>query len=813
VRATRALGNIAFGAVADLIPAKVDGRDGLGVLRETARELAPDGTSRAVLVVDDAQFLDAGSVAVLQHLARVEVAFLVLTAGCEPRAGERTRGLWHEFGARSVRLGPLSLDEARVVVELGLGGRASERTIRLLHRQAGGNPLYLHELLGEARDQERLVQRHGVWSLSAPPQPSARLRGAVARSLAGLREDERRALELVCLAVRLPVATLNALAGTEATEDLERRQLVTTRAVGAATGGRELELACGLHGPIVRDELPAAREIALRRALAAELRRAEPGPDRDYRLAMLADDPAELGADVLCAAAKRALRLGDTTAAARFAALVATDVEHALDAVVTAARADVAAGRHAAAERVLAGHEDEALSTRRAGTYVDTKLSALLGTGAPLDHAERELRRLRAAATAGAAAPVIEDRLALLADLRAGRGGRASTAELPADPTLRAIAAVAAIEHHLADGRVGNALAAADDTLAALDLPEHPAGESELALLLAWVHAHLCSGTEWDACERRLADLVAAAGRDDALADAATLGRCRIALARGMAETASSMLDDAAAALHEHCPRLRPLALAELAHAHALAGRPDDCAAALTGASDGTVPAQLRFLWVQTTAVARSWAHAAQGRLSAARTVLHKELETLPANALSRLILLHHLVRLGEDPRPLATPLRALAETTGTAYGHAAAQHAAGLADDAAARLGEAATQFAAIGMQLVAAEAALQASTLYAAAGYPARSREYLTRTRFSLSRCEATLTPALMTADVEAAALTDREQEIAMIAARGLTNVQIAEQLSISVRTVESHLYRAMTKMGAGRRAQLGELLGVAA
>ena len=73
--------------------------------------------------------------------------------------------------------------------------------------------------------------------------------------------------------------------------------------------------------------------------------------------------------------------------------------------------------------------------------------------------------------------------------------------------------------------------------------------------------------------------------------------------------------------------------------------------------------------------------------------------------------------------------------------------------------------------------------------------------------------LTPALIAADIEDTELTAREREIALIAARGLTNVQIAESLAISVRTVESHLYRAMTEMGAGRRAQLGELLGIAA
>jgi predicted ATPase/DNA-binding CsgD family transcriptional regulator len=51
----------------------------------------------------------------------------------------------------------------------------------------------------------------------------------------------------------------------------------------------------------------------------------------------------------------------------------------------------------------------------------------------------------------------------------------------------------------------------------------------------------------------------------------------------------------------------------------------------------------------------------------------------------------------------------------------------------------------------------------------------------------------------------LTDREREIATLAARGLTNRQIAEQLVLSVRTVETHVSRVLTKLGFSTRGQL--------
>jgi DNA-binding NarL/FixJ family response regulator len=52
---------------------------------------------------------------------------------------------------------------------------------------------------------------------------------------------------------------------------------------------------------------------------------------------------------------------------------------------------------------------------------------------------------------------------------------------------------------------------------------------------------------------------------------------------------------------------------------------------------------------------------------------------------------------------------------------------------------------------------------------------------------------------------ALTAREAEIAALIARGLTNREIAEELVLSARTVETHVANAMAKMGFANRSQL--------
>jgi len=57
--------------------------------------------------------------------------------------------------------------------------------------------------------------------------------------------------------------------------------------------------------------------------------------------------------------------------------------------------------------------------------------------------------------------------------------------------------------------------------------------------------------------------------------------------------------------------------------------------------------------------------------------------------------------------------------------------------------------------------------------------------------------------------ASLTLQEREIAMLAATGLTNRQIAVQLYVSPRTVSAHLYRIFPKLGITSRAALRDAL----
>ena len=56
----------------------------------------------------------------------------------------------------------------------------------------------------------------------------------------------------------------------------------------------------------------------------------------------------------------------------------------------------------------------------------------------------------------------------------------------------------------------------------------------------------------------------------------------------------------------------------------------------------------------------------------------------------------------------------------------------------------------------------------------------------------------------------LSNREREIAVLISQGLSNSEIAEALTLSVRTIEGHIYRACARVDAATRSELAQLIG---
>jgi DNA-binding NarL/FixJ family response regulator len=87
---------------------------------------------------------------------------------------------------------------------------------------------------------------------------------------------------------------------------------------------------------------------------------------------------------------------------------------------------------------------------------------------------------------------------------------------------------------------------------------------------------------------------------------------------------------------------------------------------------------------------------------------------------------------------------------------------------------------------------------------GKSAEADELLNAIR-TVSRGDALPPPMDDAASRGLAALTDRERELTVLVATGLSNDEIAAKLVLSPATVKTHVNRAMVKVGARDRAQL--------
>ncbi|MFF9622306.1 LuxR C-terminal-related transcriptional regulator [Streptomyces griseosporeus] len=142
-------------------------------------------------------------------------------------------------------------------------------------------------------------------------------------------------------------------------------------------------------------------------------------------------------------------------------------------------------------------------------------------------------------------------------------------------------------------------------------------------------------------------------------------------------------------------------------------------------------------------------------------------------------------VRLGQPERVLGR-LRP---------GSVFAAHADALARRDGPALDRAAEALRERGFLLFAAEAYAQAAHVHRD---PSAARTARTRAVALARRCQGARTPAL--SGLVLGELTARQRQIVTLAATGLTNRQIAERLTLSVRTVGNHLYSAYTRLGTG-------------
>jgi DNA-binding NarL/FixJ family response regulator len=162
-------------------------------------------------------------------------------------------------------------------------------------------------------------------------------------------------------------------------------------------------------------------------------------------------------------------------------------------------------------------------------------------------------------------------------------------------------------------------------------------------------------------------------------------------------------------------------------------------------------------------------------------------------------------MRAGAPARRLATSLQRLAARCDARLVSVHADHAAARAADSGPDLLRVADQMEQIGALRYATEAAAHAADALAREGRQNSARQAALRSRDLNARGQHSALPTMVELDNTAVKLTRRESQLVQLASRGLSNADIAERLTVSIRTVESHLYHAMQKLGVNDRHDL--------
>jgi DNA-binding CsgD family transcriptional regulator len=206
--------------------------------------------------------------------------------------------------------------------------------------------------------------------------------------------------------------------------------------------------------------------------------------------------------------------------------------------------------------------------------------------------------------------------------------------------------------------------------------------------------------------------------------------------------------------------------------------------------------------------LARAWVVAGQGAVSEAITVLLSATERARATGrfAAEVVCLQTATQFGyRAGAPRLRELEAIVE--GPRVG-LAARFAEALRDGEAAELASVSEEFERMGDLVAAVDAAAHAALAYRRQDRRGSALGCSTRAEALAELCGGAGTPALRQA-TEPLPLTDREREIVMLIGEGLSNRAVAERLTLSQRTVESHIYRAMVKTGTTSRDELAALL----
>lgn len=767
--------------------------------------------ARVAIAVDDAHLMDDLSAALVHQLVVRRAATVVLTLRTNEPAPDAVTALWKDEHLQRVEIQPLSESGTAALLDAVLGGPVDSGGAARLWRLTGGNALFLRHLVDGELKAGRLSRVGGVWQWSQRPAISAELAEIIKGRMGRMPEPLQDVVDVLALGEPLGVPLLAAITDRRAVEDAEQRGLVR---IDVDRQRLQARLAHPLYGEVRRGEMGVLRAMRLRGVIATALagtgaRRAD---DTVRRAVLTLDSDLEPDIGLFVTAAHSAIRLFDLSLAERLAR-AAADAGGGFSAKLTLAYALSWGSRCDEAERVLAElaplARDDSERAQVAGVRAGNLFWPLGRTNQAEDVLETALASARAA-----------DVRALLAAMRAAidvslgrtKQGLEAGRRILAHPTLSdqgiVLAALAVVGGAMGLGRVEEvrrvAAVAYQAAARSFDAGVIRFGVSDLHILAMRLSGHIQEA-------ERVAQL-RRAETDDTPGPPwlmALVLSAQADLAAGRLRTVMRQLREARAGLmsletHEFLCRCQ----VHLTQALGMAGEVSEARSMLAELERRWHPAYT--VMEPDRLLARAWVHAAEGATTEAIAAAHDaaELARSRDQPAYEVVALQTAVCFGD--RGVADRLAALATVVDGPRAPIAAAHAAALSADDGDGLLSASAQWERIGDLIAAADAAAQAATAYTRGGLRGSAAVAAAKADRLAKACEGARTPALAAAASRSLPLSDREREVATLAARGLSNREIADRLVVSVRTVEGHLYRVGNKLGIKDRRQLPTVLG---
>jgi DNA-binding CsgD family transcriptional regulator/tetratricopeptide (TPR) repeat protein len=807
---------------------------------------------RPLIGIDDVHLLDTSSSVRLHRLVAAGRLIVVATARQDAPTPAGVDKLWVERLVEHVEVTPFDRGAMDSVLRARLGGHTDTTTLERLWAATHGNALMLRELVEHALEDGSLSCVDGTWRWPGlTDAPGRRLSDVIRLGLRDLSHEEHELVHMLAVAEPLESEIVAAAALSKAAESLHLRGIVS---VERSRSRVRLRLAVPLSRVVVASRMSDLTAVRLRLEVADGLERMGARREEDVlRIVSLRMDAGLVPErEQLLAAAPLALRRREFPLAERMCLLALEESGSELDAPLLHGAAPDSADHARTLRRLVtrvARTPGDAQQRVRAALLLgrvlvgrnrpqeaEAVLEAALGSGVTVPLTEHvsavhtrvtnlawSLRRIEEAGD------LLDRTIAAIGAERAGvlHGTRVMIA-VTLDRLHEAVAlgdkalAMDSCDIHLAQAVVPTV------AFARAELGD-PAGGLEL------LDRYQEASDDWDADARLLANSVYARcasllGRLEPAAAAldavhrydpghgrpvllqALLDRCRLLRMLGRPQQAVALLREAIASETAHAyPVDSAWPLAQLAGALAESGNHTEALRTLVEVRSmrgGIVASPItedEIDYENALLIAHTGDHSA----AAAQAVTLAERAAAAGRTVRAATALLLAARLTEGAA-VRYPHQSLLRASRAAGGliEVFADYTEALADGDGAALTDASGRLAEMGALPLAGEAAAHAARAYRASGQFGKSRKAWAASQELLRDCGTLLPPWLQgdgRQDRDLASLTPREQEVAALAAAGMSNRDIADRLVVSVRTVENHLHRIYHKLGITARNEL--------